>query len=148
MTGRSPLGSSLGAFAVNHATTGSHSRKSVPYAEEGRAEKDTFNRPTSWPNPVAIYDFKYKLRRGILLGMLSVGDYFTTRLTYRRGWVVAHVRGQITESILVEWADTRERVELPGPVTVCSGWWEVIDSTTPPTNANVTPPVKGEEGKP
>lgn len=123
---RSLLGSSLSADAVSHAA-GAHVGRSIPRGQ-GAPEQGgppAVPPPTRWPVPESIRRERFEQKRGIYTGALSPGDFFTTRLTFRHGWVVAKVRGLITGAVLVEWTDTKERVELPESIKVVAGWWEV-----------------------
>lgn len=144
--------SSLGGNNVDHATTGSHGRKAIPRAE-GHPIDDTY-RPTQWPVPEEIREWKFNSIRKIHLGALSPGDYFTTSLTHRRGWVLAQARIDVSEPAKtrfmrgmrwqteeenapreirpvtrVEWGgfedNPGEPVNLSASILVVSGWWEV-----------------------
>ena len=145
--------SSLGGHNVDHTTTGSHGRKAIPRAE-GTPIDDTY-RPTRWPIPVEVREWKFNSIRRIHLGALSPGDYFTSSLTHRRGWVLAQGRMDVSEETTVEipvgifrrkstvrepratmpvtrveWQGFEgapgEVVNLSTSVLVVSGWWEVI----------------------
>lgn len=143
--------SSLGGHNVNHATTGSGGSHAIPRSE-GVVE-DTY-RPTRWPIPEAVREWRFNAMRRIHLGALSPGDYFTTSLTHRRGWVLAQGQdreggesytrkrpmsvimdtvaaplGPLQAVTRVEWEGFEgapgEVVNLSASALVVSGWWEV-----------------------
>jgi hypothetical protein len=135
--------SSLGGHNVDHTTTGAHNRRAIPRAE-GTPLDDTY-RPTRWPNPTPVREWKFDEMKRIHLGALSPGDYFTTTLTHRRGWVLAQGRIDVSEQ------ETRETTvgifvrkdKVQGPLEmrpVTRVEWEGFEGA-PGTESNLSPSV-------
>jgi hypothetical protein len=80
--------SSLGSLAVDHSTTGSTSRKSVPRREVDPPEAVIV--PYRSPKPL-------DKPKPMPLGALSPGDAFTTTLTGKSGRVLAHSVVDVSE---------------------------------------------------